>query len=512
MPILNYEDVLSTPESFNVIPVVYEISGDMDTPISIFSSFQKEACVFFFESTEGVGKWGRYSFICLNPLLTVRLYKGELSIDNFTGRKFGFPKNINLKDSKEDVFLYLKKILSKFNIYKKNLAEGFIGGLFGYLGYEISGLIEKLPPDKGDITDVYDLFFMLPQDVIVYDGLNQSIKVVSFIFRDDSNNEMLRQEYESAIERIKKISNIIKKRDLDSKKTEDIKADAKNSNIEIVDETDFNEFKLKVLAAKEYILRGDIFQIQISRRKKIINPPDPFLFYRALRLVNPSPYMFYLKINDFVITGSSPENLVKLTDGVIETRPIAGTIKRGNNPVEDEYLANKLLNDPKERAEHIMLVDLSRNDIGRVSKKGTVKVEKLMYIEKYSHVQHIVTSVFSQIKEGMDAFDLIKAAYPAGTVTGAPKVRAMEIINELEESKRGVYAGGIGYFGFLEDNNCNKMEFCITIRTALFKKDAAYIQAAGGIVYDSTPENEFAETENKLKHLIAAFNLTNGFN
>jgi anthranilate synthase component 1 len=512
MPILNYEDVLNTPRPFNIIPVIYEISGDMDTPISIFSSFQKEPCVFFFESTEGVGKWGRYSFICLNPLLTVRLYKGELGIDNFTGRKFGFPENTNLRDLKEDVFLYLKKILSKFNIYKKNLAEGFIGGLFGYLGYEISGLIEKLPSDKDDITDVYDLFFMLPQDVIVYDGLSQSIKVVSFIFRDDSNNEMLKQEYESAIERIKKICNIIKRRDSDSKKTEDIKADAKNPNIEIVDETDFNEFKQKVLAAKEYILRGDIFQVQISRRKKIINPPDPFLFYRALRLVNPSPYMFYLKINDFVITGSSPENLVKLTDGVIETRPIAGTIKRGNNPAEDEYLANKLLSDPKERAEHIMLVDLSRNDIGRVSKKGTVKVEKLMYIEKYSHVQHIVTSVFSQIKEGMDAFDLIKAAYPAGTVTGAPKVRAMEIINELEESKRGVYAGGIGYFGFLEDNNCNKMEFCITIRTALFKKDAAYIQAAGGIVYDSTPENEFAETENKLKHLITAFNLTNGFN
>ncbi|MHB8232261.1 MAG: anthranilate synthase component I family protein [bacterium] len=511
MPILNYEDVLNIPDSFNVIPIVYEISGDMDTPVSIFSSFQKEPIVFFFESVEGVGKWGRYSFICLNPLLTIRLYKGELGIDNFTGREFGFPENINLKDLKEDVFLYIKKILSKFNLYKNNLSEGFIGGLFGYLGYEISGLIEKLPPDKEDITDVYDLFFMLPQDIVVYDALNQAIKIVSFIFKDDSNTR-LKREYESAIERINKISDIIKRRDLDFKKTANIKTVLKNSDTLIIDETDFNEFKQNVLAAKEYILRGDIFQVQISRRKKIINPPDPFLFYRALRLVNPSPYMFYLKINDFVITGSSPENLVKLTDGIIETRPIAGTIKRGENPVEDEELANKLLSDPKERAEHIMLVDLSRNDIGRVSEKGTVKIEKLMYIEKYSHVQHIVTSVLSQIKEGMDAFDLIKAAYPAGTVTGAPKVRAMEIINELEKSKRGVYAGGIGYFGFLEGNNCNKMEFCIAIRTALFQKDAAYIQAAGGIVYDSTPENEFVETENKLKHLIAAFNLTNGLN
>ena len=506
-PILNYDDILKTPDSFNIIPIIHEISGDMDTPISIFSSFQQEPCAFFFESTEGVGKWGRYSFICLNPLLTIRLYKDELSIENFTGRKFGFKENINLKDLNEDVFVYIKKILSEFNIYKYNLSEEFVGGLFGYLGYEVSGLIEKLPPDKEDVTDVYDLFFMLPRDVIVYDGLNQVIKIVSYIFRNNSDDERLKQEYDSAVKRINKITEIIEKRDFGLKKTKEVK----KSNIEIIDETGFDEFKQKVLTAKEYILRGDIFQVQISRRKKIINPPDPFLFYRALRLVNPSPYMFYLKINDFVITGSSPENLVKLSDGVIETRPIAGTIKRGENPVEDEYLAGKLLDDPKERAEHIMLVDLSRNDIGRVSKKGSVKIDKLMYIEKYSHVQHIVTSVLSQIKEGTDAFDLVRASYPAGTVTGAPKVRAMEIINELEKSKRGVYAGGIGYFGFLEDGMCNKMEFCITIRTALFKKNAAYIQAAGGIVHDSTPENEFAETENKLRHLITAFNMIERF-
>ncbi len=508
MSMLNYEDILKTPDPFNIIPLIHEVSGDMDTPISIFSSFHQEPYAFFFESVEGVGKWGRYSFICLNPSLIVRLYKDELNIDNFTGHKFGFKENINLKDLNEDIFVYIKKILSEFNMCKDNLPNEFIGGLFGYLGYEISGLIEKLPPDKEDVTDVYDMFFMLPRDVIVYDGLNQAIKIVSFIFRNNFNNERLRQEYESAVKRIDKITGIIKKRDFEFKKTKEVK----NSNIEIVDETGFDEFKQKVLAAKEYILRGDIFQVQISRRKKIINPPDPFLFYRALRLINPSPYMFYLKINDFVITGSSPENLVKLTGDIIETRPIAGTIKRGENPAEDEYFAGKLLDDPKERAEHIMLVDLSRNDIGRVSKKGSVKIDKLMYIEKYSHVQHIVTSVLSQIKEGADAFDLIRASYPAGTLTGAPKVRAMEIINELEESKRGIYGGGVGYFGFLENGMCDKMEFCITIRTALFKKNAAYIQAAGGIVHDSTPENEFAETENKLRHLIAAFNMVERFN
>ena len=507
-PILNYDDILKTPDTFNIIPLIYEISGDMDTPISIFSSFQQEKRAFFFESTEGVGKWGRYSFICLNPLLTVRLYKDELDVENFTGCKFGFKNKINLKDLNEDIFAYIKKILSEFNIYKDNLSEEFIGGLFGYLGYEVSGLIEKLPPVKKDVTDVYDLFFMLPRDVIVYDGLNQAVKIVSYIFRGNSGGASLKREYDSALKRINKIAGIIEKRDSGFKETKKVK----KSDIEIIDETGFDEFKQNVLAAKEYILRGDIFQVQISRRKKIINPPDPFLFYRALRLVNPSPYMFYLKIDDFVITGSSPENLVKLSGGIIETRPIAGTIKRGENPAEDEYLACKLLDDPKERAEHIMLVDLSRNDIGRVSKKGSVKIDKLMYIEKYSHVQHIVTSVLSEIKEGSDAFDLVRASYPAGTVTGAPKVRAMEIINELEKSKRGVYAGGIGYFGFLEDGMCTKMEFCITIRTALFKKNAAYIQAAGGIVHDSTPENEFAESENKLRHLITAFNMVERFN
>ena len=506
-PVLSYDDILRTPESYNVIPIIKEISGDMDTPVSIFSAFKNERYSFLFESTEGVGRWGRYSFICLNPALTVLLYKGVLSTANLTGLDLNILENIKLDDIKQDIFSYVKTILLKLDIYKNNLIDGFIGGLFGYLGYEISGLIEKLPPDKKDVTDVYDLFFMLPRDVIVYDGLEQSIKIISFIFKDSKDRESLKKEYESALLRLNSLSDKIQKRDTGQNES----SGNEKLNFEIIDEIEYEQFKNKVLAAKEYILRGDIFQVQISRRKKIINPPSPFLFYRALRLVNPSPYMFYLKIDDFVITGSSPENLVKLDGEVIETRPIAGTIKRGENREEDEYFAEKLLDDPKERAEHIMLVDLSRNDIGRVSEKGSVKIGNLMYIEKYSHVQHIVTSVVSKIKKGLDAFDLIKAVYPAGTLTGAPKVRAMEIINELEESKRGIYGGGIGYFGFLEEGLCDRMEFCITIRTALFKKDAAYIQAAGGIVYDSTPENEFAETENKLRHLITALKMVERF-
>lgn len=507
MPMISIEDILNIPEEFNVIPIVQEINGDMDTPISIFSSFYEEQYAFFFESTEGVGKWGRYSFICLNPFLTVSLRKNILNISDFDHFKFNLPKDININDLNEDIFSYLKKILSNFKLYEKNLPKTFTGGLFGYFSYEMSGLIEKLPPLKSDITDVDDLFFMLPQDMIIYDSLTQVITVVSFIFRDNSDRKDIEDKYKSSISRINRLTSLIKERSFKSS------SDHKDHpSVKIVDEIDFPEYKQKVLKAKEYILRGDIFQVQISRRKKILNPPSPFSFYRSLRLINPSPYMFYLKINDFSVIGSSPENLVKLEGDSIETRPIAGTIQRGKDIAEDEYLGGKLLSDPKERAEHIMLVDLGRNDIGRVSKKGSVKVERLMYIEKYSHVQHIVTSIVSEIEPDNDGFDLIRAAYPAGTVTGAPKVRAMEIINELEDSKRGVYAGGVGYFGFLEDNRCRKMEFCITIRTALFKKDVAYIQAAGGIVYDSTPKNEFMESENKLKHLIAAFNLADSFN
>ena len=282
-PVLSYDDILRTPESYNVIPIIKEISGDMDTPVSIFSAFKNERYSFLFESTEGVGRWGRYSFICLNPALTVLLYKGVLSTVNLTGLDLNIPENIKLDDIKQDIFSYVKTILLKLDIYKNNLIDGFIGGLFGYLGYEISGLIEKLPPDKKDVTDVYDLFFMLPRDVIVYDGLEQSIKIISFIFKDSKDRESLKKEYESALWRLNSLSDKIQKRDTGQNES----GGNEKLNFEIIDEIEYEQFKNKVLAAKEYILRGDIFQVQISRRKQIINPPSPFLFYRALRLVNP---------------------------------------------------------------------------------------------------------------------------------------------------------------------------------------------------------------------------------
>ena len=514
MSIINKKNIKDIALSYNVIPIIKEISGDMETPISIFSAFSNESSAFFFESAEGVGKWGRYSFICLNPHFTVSLLDKKITLNKFEKKSIISSDYYNLDEISKDVFSFLKDLISKYKIYNKDLPENFTAGLFGYLGYEICNLIEKLPPIKKDITKVPDLFFMLPKNIIIYDSLLQKILIVVLLINDDLSEEikLLEDKFDNAINDIDNLISLIKKNRNKNYANLPEKLCDKNpesQNIEIVDEVDFNSYKEKVLKAKDYICKGDIFQIQISRRKKILNSPDPFCFYRALRLVNPSPYMFYLKINDFVIAGSSPENLVKLSDNIVETRPIAGTIIRGSNPAEDEILASKLLNDPKERAEHVMLVDLGRNDIGRVSKIGTVKVDKLMYIEKYSHVQHIVTNIVSELEDKFDAFDLIRAVFPAGTLTGAPKVRAMELINELEDSKRGVYGGGVGYFGFLNNAKCDKMEFCITIRTALFNKSACYIQAAGGLVFDSTPENEFAETENKLKHLIVALNKAN---
>jgi anthranilate synthase component 1 len=507
MSIINKSNIKDIALSHNVIPIIKEFSGDMETPVSIFSAFSDEPYSFFFESAEGVGKWGRYSFICLNPHFTLSLLDKNITLNKFKEKNNISSDTYNLDEiGGKDIFSFLKEIISQYKIYNEGLPKNFTAGLFGYLGYEICSLIEKLPPTKKDVTNVPDLFLMLPKNIIIYDSLLQKILIVVLLI-NEVPFENIETKYDDAINDIKNITAQIRNRNIKNNDEKVFNSTLKSHNVEIVDEVDFNLYKEKVLKAKDYILKGDIFQIQISRRKKILNFPNPFCFYRALRLVNPSPYMFYLKINDFIIAGSSPENLIKLSDNIIETRPIAGTITRGSNPAEDEMLALRLLDDPKERAEHVMLVDLGRNDIGRVSKIGTVKVDKLMYIEKYSHVQHIVTNIVAELNEKFDAFDLIRATFPAGTLTGAPKVRAMELINEIEDSKRGVYGGGVGYFGFLNNGRCEKMEFCITIRTALFNQSACYVQAAGGIVFDSTPENEFAETENKLKHLITAFDI-----
>lgn len=355
----------------------------------------------------------------------------------------------------------------------------FPGGAVGYIGYDTIRFFEKIPDIKPKNLSIYDMFFMFPENLIIFDNFTHRmyILVLSPNEKPDGNS-------------ITEILNLLRS-PLRQKSSKKLTIGELKSNLSK------KQFEDMVVKSKEYICNGDIIQVVLSQRFNAKIDVNPLDLYRALRVINPSPYMFFLDFNDYSLIGSSPEILVRLENNLVEVRPIAGTRKRGETEEEDKRLEEELLSDTKEIAEHIMLVDLGRNDVGRIAKIGTVTVPDFMTIERYSHVMHIVSSVKGVIKEGLDAFDAFKATFPAGTVTGAPKIRAMEIIEELEPEKREFYAGGVGYFGY----NGN-MDFCITIRTMLKKKDKIYIQAGAGVVADSIPENEYFETINKAKALF----------
>ncbi|HUU49786.1 MAG TPA: chorismate-binding protein, partial [Nitrospinota bacterium] len=350
---------------------------------------------------------------------------------------------------------------------------------------------EKLPDNTEDDLNLYDSFFMITDTIIIFDNISQKMKIVSNVFLDGKDQ---REAYESAKS---KINSIISKLNQPLKKRKRKKTTKKNINFS--SNFTIEEFKKAVMKSKEYIESGDIIQTVLAQRLETEIEIDPFDIYRALRTINPSPYMYYLKFGDLKIVGSSPEVMVRKEDRKVELRPIAGTRPRGKTEEEDKRLMEELLGDPKERAEHVMLVDLGRNDLGRVSRIGTVNVNEFMVIEKYSHVMHIVSNVRGELEEGKDSFEVIRACFPAGTVSGAPKIRAMEIIEELEPTKRGPYAGAIGYFGF-----SGNMETCITIRTAFVIGKTLYLGVGAGIVADSKPENEYKETMNKAKAMIKA--------
>jgi len=355
----------------------------------------------------------------------------------------------------------------------------FPGGAVGYIGYDTIRFFEKIPDIKPKNLSIYDMFFMFPENLIIFDNFTHRmyILVLSPNEKPDGNS-------------ITEILNLLRS-PLRQKSSKKFTIGELKSNLSK------KQFEDMVVKSKEYICNGDIIQVVLSQRFNAKIDVNSLDLYRALRVINPSPYMFFLDFNDYSLIGSSPEILVRLENNLVEVRPIAGTRKRGETEEEDKRLEEELLSDTKEIAEHIMLVDLGRNDVGRIAKIGTVTVPDFMTIERYSHVMHIVSSVKGVIKEDLDAFDVFKATFPAGTVTGAPKIRSMEIIEELEPEKREFYAGGVGYFGY----NGN-MDFCITIRTMLKKKDKIYIQAGAGVVADSIPENEYFETINKAKALF----------
>ncbi len=469
------------------VPLCMEMLGDMETPVSAFLKLRKGSYSFLLESAEQEERTGRYSFLGTSPDFVVRGKGKKVEIyDNLTGEK-----RVITSDNPTGV---IDDILRENRAPGYASLPGFSGGLIGYFSYDFIRQIEKIPDRLRDDMDCPDFFFMFAGDVVIFDHFKRKIILVSNVDTRHLNTSP-RKSYEEGLERLnalkKKIEGPLFQVEPQAKTTQDKPF---KSNFR---RTDFIE---AVKAARRYIKEGDIIQTVISQRWEKKLDTHPFSIYRALRSVNPSPYMFYVDAGETRLIGSSPEILVKLDSKIATVRPIAGTRPRGKSEKEEERLEKSLLEDEKERAEHIMLVDLGRNDLGRVCKPGSVKVTELMGIEKYSHVMHIVSNVEGILKLGRRATDLFNATFPAGTVTGAPKIRAMEIIEELEPVKRGPYAGATGYFS-LQGN----MDFCINIRTFVVKNDTVYLQAGAGLVADSVPEREYAETKNKARGLMEAY-------
>jgi anthranilate synthase component 1 len=483
------EEFIKLSSKGNLIPVYREILADMETPVSAYRKIAGDKDSFLFESVVGGEKWGRYSFLGSEPTVIFKSKDGKIELLE-KGKTTSF-------DIKGDPLHHLKELMSRYEPVKLPGLPRFFGGAVGYIGYDMVKFFEKLPNSVEDDLGLPDALFMITDTIIIFDNVNQKIKVVSNAYTEGKDTD---QAYKDAVDRIEAMIARIKAPLPPSKK--------RRSNPQKKDiHSNFTKeaFTDIVEKARDYIKAGDVFQVVLSQRFEVENQEDPFEVYRAIRSLNPSPYMFLLNMGEISMVGSSPEVLVRVEEGEITLRPIAGTRKRGETEEEDRALEKDLLADPKERAEHIMLVDLGRNDVGRVSKTGDVEVDELMIIERYSHVMHIVSNVKGKIKDDLDSYDVLRACFPAGTVSGAPKVRAMEIIDEFEPTKRGPYAGAVGYFSFT-----GNMDICITIRTILMKGDKAYVQAGAGIVAYSDPESEYIETVNKAKGCIRALEIAAG--
>jgi anthranilate synthase component 1 len=468
----------------NLIPVYKEILADTDTPVTAFLKVGGSPS-FLLESVEGGEKWARYSFIGARPS---RIIKGS-------GNTVEFIDGNGLSEAVRSDYPFdlVEKEISRYKPVEIEGLPGFFGGLVGYIGYDMVRFFEPIAERPKEGIGLPEFFLMLTDTMLIFDNLRQKIKVVS---NAHINGQSAEAAYSEAGQKIDALISRLRS-PLEIKHSEGGSiSDGFNSNCSKED------FMSSVVAAKEYIKAGDIFQVVLSQRFNRSTSADPFNIYRALRVINPSPYMYYIDIGNAQIVGSSPEILVRLEDGKIVLRPIAGTRKRGKTEAEDKSLEEELKNDPKEVAEHIMLVDLGRNDVGRVAKTGTVSVTEMMEVERYSHVMHLVSNVEGEIADGLNAFDLLRACFPAGTVSGAPKVRAMEIIEELEPARRGPYAGAVGYFSY-----SGNMDTCITIRTLIVKDGTVYVQSGAGIVADSMPEKEYTETVNKAKGMMKAVDM-----
>ena len=477
-------------QGFNRVPLVREVLADLDTPLSTYLKLANAPYSYLFESVQGGEKWGRYSIIGLPCKKIIKISGYEIS-------QYEDDQLIE-KKTVDDPLQWIDDYQSQFNVYEDARDEDwlprFTGGLVGYFGYETIGYIEKrlAKNDKPDPLQTPDILLMVSEEVVVFDNLSGKLFIIVHADTGDDN------ALEKGKKRLQQITEALSN-----------KLPEKSDHIrQTVSEEDFvsgfteQGYKDAVSKAKQYIVDGDIMQVVLSQRLTIPFNAPPLDLYRALRSLNPSPYMYYLDLGDHHIVGSSPEILVRLEDEQVTVRPIAGTRPRGKDEADDVALEKELLADPKELAEHLMLIDLGRNDAGRVSKTSTVKLTDKMVVERYSHVMHIVSNVTGELKDGLSAMDVLRATFPAGTVSGAPKIRAMEIIDEFEPVKRGIYSGAVGYLSW----NGN-MDTAIAIRTAVIKDKHLSIQAGAGIVYDSIPESEWAETMNKARAIFRAVSL-----
>lgn len=486
----SYEQFLENLKHGNLVPVWEEVLADYDTPVSVFRKIDSPDYSFLFESVEGGDKWARYSFLGTKPSVVFRSKGRNIEIMRSDGETETFTG---------DPILALRDLFSRYRPVFSEKLPRFHGGAVGYFGYDMVRFIEDIPDTSPDELKLWDSIYMVMDTVLAFDNVTSKIKIISNAYVPDVKSA--REEYEKSLAKIAELKDKLKS-SLGEVFTDGVSRNVGEGKFTLESNFEPAHFNDAVLRTKEYIKSGDIIQAVISQRWKTDLRVDPFDLYRALRILNPSPYMFFLRMGDEILTGSSPEVMVRVEGKRIASRPIAGTRPRGKTVSEDESLAAELITDPKERAEHIMLVDLARNDLGRVSDMGSVGVDEFMIVERYSHVMHIVSNVTALLAEGADAFDVIKATFPAGTLSGAPKVRAMEIIEETEPATRGAYGGCVCYFSF-----SGNMDSCITIRTFVIKDGKIYIQAGAGIVADSNPETEYQETVNKVKALVKSVEL-----
>ena len=480
----DFETFERLAQDHDLVPVFRQLVSDTLTPVSAYGKIQWGSCSFLFESVVGGERIGRYSFLGSDPFLQLNAYGHRVVVTNAEGTDT-FESPDPLRD--------LERLLSEYRAAHVPGLPRFCGGAVGYAGYDTVRYVERLPDAPSDDRHLPDLSFAFYDRMVIFDQINKTILVIAHARTQGD----LQTEYQEACDRVDEICRQLQRGTSDLQTT-DISLGGEPTRAA---ESNFTQedFEAAVEKCKEYIRAGDIFQVVLSQRLQLETQARPLDIYRALRVVNPSPFMILLRTPEVNLVGSSPEIMVRVEDGQVTIRPLAGTRRRGASEAEDERLAAELLADPKERAEHVMLVDLARNDLGRVSQYGSVQLSDVMRVERYSHVMHITSNANGRLAPGKSALDALRAGLPAGTVSGAPKVRAMQIIDELEPHRRGPYAGAVGYVDFT-----GNMDTCIALRTLVMQGQTAYIQAGAGIVADSVPASEYQETLSKAKGLLKA--------